>query len=98
MENRKVILGYLAGVLIGAINNGVVIVGFSSFLEEFGVSSSWGIWSLTIYSLFYAITIPISGKLSDQLGRKKVFIWGAIILSIGSFLSVATSSFLLFLI
>ena len=40
---------------------------------------TWAGWTLTAYLLGQAVTMPIAGRVSDQLGRRRVFI-GAIIL------------------
>lgn len=40
---------------------------------------TWASWTLTAYLLGQAVTMPIAGRISDQLGRRRVFI-GAICL------------------
>ncbi|CAI2655934.1 MFS family major facilitator transporter [Apilactobacillus apinorum] len=49
-------------------------------------------WVFSIYLLTTAISTPIYGKLSDQFGRKKVFIFGISIFLIGSILSGLANS------
>ncbi|CAI2589395.1 Putative multidrug resistance protein MdtD [Apilactobacillus kunkeei] len=41
-------------------------------------------WVFSVYLLTNAISTPIYGKLSDQFGRKKIFIFGIGIFLIGS--------------
>jgi EmrB/QacA subfamily drug resistance transporter len=53
-------------------------------------------WVFSIYLLTNAVSIPIYGKLSDQFGRKRVFMIGITIFILGSILSgIANSMFLL---
>lgn len=49
-------------------------------------------WIFSIYLLTNAVSIPIYGKLSDQFGRKKIFIIGIIIFMLGSMLSGTSNS------
>lgn len=44
-------------------------------------------WIMSAYLLTTAITTPIYGKMADTLGRKRVFQWGVLLFTIGSFLS-----------
>ncbi|MFD1418305.1 MFS transporter [Companilactobacillus keshanensis] len=53
-------------------------------------------WVFAIYLLTTAITTPIYGKLSDNIGRRPVFLIGLIIFTVGSFLcGFATNMYLL---
>lgn len=39
-------------------------------------SINWVGWTITIYGLFQVVALPISGKLSSKLGRRRVFLYG----------------------
>lgn len=55
-------------------------------------------WIFAMYLLTTAVSTPIYGKLSDQLGRKPIFIVGLMIFSLGSFLcGIAPNIYLLVL-
>lgn len=49
-------------------------------------------WVFSIFLLTNAIATPIYGKLADQLGRKKVFIFGVLVFTIGSMFSGLSDS------
>lgn len=49
-------------------------------------------WVFSIFLLTNAIATPIYGKLADQLGRKKVFIFGLLVFTLGSMLSGISNS------
>ena len=49
-------------------------------------------WVFSVYLLTNAISTPIYGKLSDQFGRKKIFIFGIGIFLIGSIFSGMSNS------
>jgi EmrB/QacA subfamily drug resistance transporter len=49
-------------------------------------------WVTTVYLLTSTVTIPIAGKLSDLLGRKRLFLVSLLIFLIGSLLAGAAQS------
>lgn len=56
---------------MGALDTGIVTPARTIIQSEFGVSAQSGIWMITIYTLAYAVSVPIMGKLADKFGRKK---------------------------
>lgn len=69
---------------MGAIDNGIVSPAREIIQNSFSVSKSVGAWMITIYTLVYAVSMPISSKLSDIIGRKKMYIFGIVVFGIGS--------------
>lgn len=55
-----------------------------------------GVWSFTIYTLLFAVSIPLMGKFSDRFGRKQVFMSGILLFGLGSLLSGIALTFNLF--
>ena len=92
---------YLAGIFMGAIDTGIVTPARTIIQNSMGVDGNTGIWMITIYTLAYAASIPIMGKLADRLGRKYVYIISIILFGTGSLfcgLSHSTGSFEMLLI
>ena len=79
-----ILILFLLGIFMGAIDNGIVSPAREIIQNSFSVSKGTGAWMITIYTLVYAVSMPISSKLSDTLGRKKMYIFGIIIFGIGS--------------
>jgi len=48
------------------------------------VNETAGIWMITIYTLAYAASIPILGKLADKYGRKYIYLISIFLFGIGS--------------
>ncbi|WP_075983130.1 MFS transporter [Bacillus massilinigeriensis] len=89
---------YLTGIFMGALDHGIVGPALSSIVSTFGINTSWGVWSFTIYTLLFAVSIPLMGKFSDRFGRKRIFMIGILLFGLGSLLSAVAPNFLTFLV
>ena len=65
---------YLLGLCMGALDMGIVNPARTVIQNTLGVDDSLGVWILTIYTLGYAASIPIMGKLADRHGRKYIYL------------------------
>lgn len=81
-----VMILYLVGIFMGAIDTGIVTPARPIIQSELGVSATSGIWMITIYTLAYAASVPIMGKLADKFGRKYVYIICIGLFGLGSLL------------
>ncbi len=79
-----ILILFLLGIFMGAIDNGIVSPAREIIQNSFSVSKGTGAWMITIYTLVYAVSMPISSKLSDTLGRKKMYMIGIVIFGVGS--------------
>ena len=77
---------YLAGIFMGAIDTGIVTPARTIIQNNLMVDSKTGIWMLTIYTLAYAASIPVMGKLADRFGRKTIYITSIFLFGFGSLL------------
>lgn len=96
-----IMLVYLAGIFMGAIDTGIVTPAREIIQNAFGVNSKDGVWMITIYTLAYAASIPIMGKLADRIGRKTIYLISISLFGIGSLfcgLSEYTGNFWLFIV
>ncbi len=84
---------YLAGIFMGAIDTGIVTPARTIIQNELGVSAQTGIWMITIYTLAYAASVPIMGKLADKFGRKYIYITCITLFGLGSLLCGLSGSF-----
>lgn len=77
---------------MGAIDAGIVSPALTTMMRDFEIDFKWSVWVITIYTLVYAVSMPIVSKLADIYGRKKVFIVAIGLFGVGSLLSgLATS-------
>lgn len=82
--HNYLLIMFLLGIFIGAMDTGIVSPARTVISQGLGISINSSIWIITIYSLAYAVIMPISGKLSDKHGKKKVFLYSIIIFGLGS--------------
>jgi len=77
---------YLAGIFMGAIDTGIVTPARTIIQNNLMVDEKTGIWIITIYTLAYASSIPVMGKLADRYGRKLIYIASILLFGLGSLL------------
>jgi len=75
---------YLLGIFMGAIDTGIVSPARTIIQNNLGVNDKTGIWMITIYTLAYAASIPIMGKLADRFGRKYIYLTSIFLFGLGS--------------
>lgn len=75
---------YLLGLCMGALDMGIVNPARTVIQNTLSVDDSLGVWIITIYTLAYAVSIPIMGKLADRHGRKGVYLLCILLFGISS--------------
>ena len=84
---------YLFGIFMGALDTGIVTPARTIIQNHLNVDDKTGIWMITIYTLAYAASIPIMGKLADRFGRKKIYIVSILLFGLGSLLCGLSQEF-----
>lgn len=77
---------YLLGIFMGALDTGIVTPARTVIQDSLGVDEKSGIWMITIYTLAYAASIPVMGKLADRIGRRTIYLISIFLFGAGSFL------------
>ena len=77
---------YLLGIFMGAIDTGIITPARTIVQTDLGVDDQLGIWMITIYTLGYAASIPVMGKMADRIGRKRVYLVSIFLFGVGSLL------------
>ena len=98
MKSNKLNFGlimivYLLGLFMGAIDTGIVTPARTVIQNDLGVNENTGIWMITIYTLAYAASIPIMGKLADKYGRKYIYLTSILLFGLGSLFCGLSQSF-----
>jgi EmrB/QacA subfamily drug resistance transporter len=62
-------------VLMASIDLTIVAVALPQLTMAFQAPLTWTSWTLTAYQLVQVVMLPLAGRLSDTLGRKRVFLF-----------------------
>jgi len=65
----------------------IVNVAFPDILAEFDISRADASWIITTYNIFYGSLLVVSGKVADQLGRRRIFLTGLAVFAGGSLIA-----------
>ena len=84
---------YLLGIFMGALDTGIVTPARTLIQSDLGVDDQTGVWMLTIYTLAYAASIPVMGKLADRYGRKPIYLISITLFGLGSLLCGLSQDF-----
>ncbi|HUX21241.1 MAG TPA: MFS transporter, partial [Spirochaetia bacterium] len=94
----KVLLVLFLGVLMGALDIGIVGPALPAIRHAFGISDRSIAWVFTVYVLFNLVGSAFMSKLSDRYGRKPVYLWNVAIFAAGSLLVAVSPNVPLLLI
>ena len=75
---------YLLGIFMGALDTGIVTPARTVIQESLNVGDKAGIWMITVYTLSYAASIPVMGKLADRMGRRTIYLLSIFLFGGGS--------------
>jgi EmrB/QacA subfamily drug resistance transporter len=57
-----------------AIDGTIVATALPTLTRELHTTLAWSTWTITIYQLGQIVSLPIAGRLSDSLGRRRMFL------------------------
>jgi EmrB/QacA subfamily drug resistance transporter len=99
LSRRRYLIFAVVGLalLMSSIDSTIVAVGLHTIMNEFHTSLAWVAWTLIGFQLASTIILPLAGKLSDEFGRKRIFV-GAIILFTASSIAAGFAPNIYFLI
>lgn len=79
-------------LFMASVDQTIVATGLPTLDRSLHAPVNWGGWTITIYQLGQAIAMPVAGRVSDQLGRKTVFMASAVIFTTSSLLCGLSNS------
>ncbi|MFB7090102.1 MFS transporter [Streptomyces sp. NPDC056296] len=73
-------------LLIVSIDNTILNVALPSMQRDFDASTSGLQWAIDAYTLVLAALLMLAGSTADRIGRKRVFMTGLVVFTLGSLL------------
>jgi len=70
-----------------AIDGTIVSTALPTLTRELHTSLAWSTWTITIYQLGQIISLPVAGRLSDSLGRRRMFLFYVATFTVASVLA-----------
>ena len=71
-------------LLMMSIDGTIVATVLQALQHGLGTTVNWAGWTLTAYSFGFVVMLPISGRLSEQYGRRRVFLGSVIVFTVAS--------------
>jgi MFS family permease len=71
-------------LLMMSIDSTIVATVLHSLQQGLGTTVNWAGWTLTAYSFGFVVMLPVSGRLSEQYGRRRVFIGSVVTFTLAS--------------
>ncbi|MBM4406717.1 MAG: MFS transporter [Chloroflexi bacterium] len=84
-RRQVAVFGVVAFALFMASMDGTIVsVGLSKMQEDLDTTLALIGWTLTGYMLTQVVALPAAGKLSDELGRKRLFLRSVVLFTVSS--------------
>lgn len=95
MKRKELLLisAVALGTLLNPLNTTMISVALARLQEEFALTFADVSWLISTYYLASAIGQPLMGKWSDLYGRKKVFMFGLLLVTVSSCLAPLSPGF-----
>ena len=74
------------GTLVGILNASTLIIALPTMMVRLNTTLIGVTWVLIVYMLILTILAPACGRLADMYGRKRLYVAGLIVFTIGSLL------------
>lgn len=79
-------------LLMMSIDSTIVATVLHALQRGLGTTIDWAGWTLTAYSFGFVLMLPLSGKLSKQYGRRRVFLGSVVVFTVASLLCGITDN------
>jgi EmrB/QacA subfamily drug resistance transporter len=83
---RRVLVFTIVGLalLMMSVDSTIVATALDSMRHGLQTSINWAGWTITAYSFGFLLTLPVTGKLSEQYGRRRIFLGSVIAFTVAS--------------
>lgn len=98
-KSRALFLTTVAsGTMLNPLNSSMISLALHSIQKEFELSFSTVSWLISSFYLASAVAQPVTGKLGDIIGRKKLFLFGLILVAVSALGAPLAPAFMVLLV
>ncbi|KXZ17099.1 MFS transporter [Bacillus nakamurai] len=73
-----------SGTMLNPLNSSMISLALHSIQHQFHLSFTTVSWLISSFYLASAVAQPVTGKLGDMLGRKKLFLFGLLLVAVSA--------------
>jgi MFS transporter, DHA2 family, multidrug resistance protein len=87
LEGAQLVIGTIAvslAVFMNVLDTSIANVSIPSISGDLGVSSDQGTWVITSFAVANAISVPLTGWLTERIGQVRLFMASIILFVISS--------------
>lgn len=93
VRRRRVVFGVVStALLMSQVDQTAIAAALPDLQNDLAAPLSWVGWTVTVYMVGQIIALPLAGRLSDQFGRRRVFLTAVAVFTVASVLSGAAPS------
>ncbi len=74
------------GALFSVLSGSTLIIALPAIMKDLNANIDTIMWTIMIYMLVLTILVPSIGRVADMIGRKKLYIAGFVVFTVGSIL------------
>jgi EmrB/QacA subfamily drug resistance transporter len=83
-RGQTMLVGLMMPLMMMVINGAMFGVALPTIRADFNLEADTAAWLLTAYTLPFMMVMPLYGRLSDGLGKRRLFLAGIIIFLVGT--------------
>jgi MFS family permease len=92
-QRKRAMVVCVAAAFLTLLDVNIVTVALPSMEPALHMSSADATWAIAGYTLSFGLTLIPAGRLADEIGRRKLFIWGLVLFAVtGVLCGMATSA------
>jgi EmrB/QacA subfamily drug resistance transporter len=85
LPRRRLVFAIVSlGLFMAAVDSTIVATALHPIGQSLHSTINWTAWTVTIYQLGQIMAMPLAGRISDQFGRKKVYVLSAVVFTTSS--------------
>lgn len=97
--NRPLVFVTISGALMMmTIDSTIVATALDTLQHALNTTINWAAWTMTAYMFGFVLMLPVSGKLSERYGRKRVFLASTAVFTVTSLLCGLASNIYLLIV